>query len=82
MAGRAVKAWTKLVEMGCAPVVTSLFPAIMSGQSVGGGLLRAARAGGAVTFLWQAGPLLISSDMGWSALDGNTHGANVDIWTT
>ena len=31
MAGRAVRAWTKLVEMGL-PVVTSLFPAIMSGQ--------------------------------------------------
>ena len=37
MAGRAVKAWTKLVEMGL-PVVTSLFPAIMSGQSEEGGL--------------------------------------------
>ena len=85
MAGRAVKAWTKLVEMGL-PVVTSLFPAIMSGQSVEGGLREGGTKGyegcrlagfGTVTFLWQAAPLLLPSDMGWSALDGNTHGANV-----
>ena len=85
MAGRAVKAWTKLVEMGL-PVVTSVFPAIMSGQSVEGGLRGASKGyeGWWLAANWHCDlfmasrPLLLPSDMGWSVLDGNTHGTNVD----
>ena len=65
MAGRAVKAWTKLVEMGLPVVTSSLFPAIMSGQL---GLPKAMRAAGSDLFMASHPPRLPRTSLvsgGW-----------------